>query len=83
MNILNSQENPNSININWAKLNGLLWKPALLKMVLEDKTIKENDIVVYSDINVSRYQNYLKNLEILPKLVKRNLKKSIMLARFF
>lgn len=77
-----SKENPNSININWAKLNGLLWKPALLKMVLEDKTIKENDIVVYSDINVSRYQNYLKNLEILPKLVKRKLKKkSIMLCQ--
>ena len=77
-----SNENPNSININWAKLNGLLWKPALLKMVLEDKTIKENDIVVYSDINVSRYQNYLKNLEILPKLVKRKLKKkSIMLCQ--
>ncbi|WP_288245995.1 hypothetical protein [uncultured Prochlorococcus sp.] len=77
-----SKENPNSININWAKLNGLLWKPALLKMVLEDKTIRENDIVVYSDINVSRYQNYLKNLEILPKLVKRKLKKkSIMLCQ--
>ena len=77
-----SKENPNSININWAKLNGLLWKPALLKMVLEDKTIKENDIIVYSDINVSRYQNYLKNLEILPKLVKRKLKKkSIMLCQ--
>ena len=77
-----SKENPNSININWAKLNGLLWKPALLKMVLEDKTIKENDIVVYSDINISRYQNYLKNLEILPKLVKRKLKKkSIMLCQ--
>ena len=77
-----SKENPNSININWAKLNGLLWKPALLKMVLEDNTIKENDIVVYSDINVSRYQNYLKNLEILPKLVKRKLKKkSIMLCQ--
>ena len=77
-----SKENPNSININWAKLNGLLWKPALLKMVLEDKTIKENDIVVYSDINVSRYQNYLKNLEILPQLVKRKLKKkSIMLCQ--
>ena len=77
-----SKDNPNSININWAKLNGLLWKPALLKMVLEDKTIKENDIVVYSDINVSRYQNYLKNLEILPKLVKRKLKKkSIMLCQ--
>ena len=77
-----SKENPNSININWAKLNGLLWKPALLKMVLEDKTIKENDIVVYSDINVSRYQNYLKNLEILPKLVKSKLKKkSIMLCQ--
>ncbi len=77
-----SKENPNSINKNWAKLNGLLWKPALLKMVLEDKTIKENDIVVYSDINVSRYQNYLKNLEILPKLVKRKLKKkSIMLCQ--
>ena len=77
-----SKENPNSININWAKLNGLLWKPALLKMVLEDKTIKENDIIVYSDINVSRYQNYLKNLEILPQLVKRKLKKkSIMLCQ--
>ena len=77
-----SKDNPNSININWAKLNGLLWKPALLKMVLEDKTIKENDIVVYSDINVSRYQNYLKNLEILPQLVKRKLKKkSIMLCQ--
>ena len=77
-----SKENPNSININWAKLNGLLWKPALLKMVLEDNTLKENDIVVYSDINVSRYQNYLKNLEILPKLVKRKLKKkSIMLCQ--
>ena len=77
-----SKDNPNSININWAKLNGLLWKPALLKMVLEDKTIKENDIIVYSDINVSRYQNYLKNLEILPKLVKRKLKKkSIMLCQ--
>ena len=77
-----SKENPNSININWAKLNGLLWKPALLKMVLEDKTIKEKDIIVYSDINVSRYQNYLKNLEILPKLVKRKLKKkSIMLCQ--
>ena len=77
-----SKENPNSININWAKLNGLLWKPALLKMVLEDKTIRENDIVVYSDINVRRYQNYLKNLEILPKLVKRKLKKkSIMLCQ--
>ena len=77
-----SKENPNSININWAKLNGLLWKPALLKMVLEDKTIRENDIVVYSDINVSRYQNYLKNLEILPQLVKRKLKKkSIMLCQ--
>jgi len=77
-----AKENPNSININWAKLNGLLWKPALLKMVLEDKTIRENDIVVYSDINVSRYQNYLKNLEILPKLVKRKLKKkSIMLCQ--
>ena len=77
-----SKENPSSININWAKLNGLLWKPALIKMVLEDKTIRENDIVIYSDINVSRYQNYLKNLEILPKLVKRKLKKkSIMLCQ--
>ena len=49
------------INLNWAKLNGLLWKPNLIKMVLNQDSIKNEDIVVYHDVNLFKYKVYKKN----------------------
>ena len=61
------------INLNWAATNGFLWKPALIKLVLNKSFILENDILIYHDFNIKKYPDHLERILQLPNHVRKKL----------
>jgi hypothetical protein len=68
-------------NKNWAALNFLLWKPLLIQDVIQNNSkIKSGDIVLYHDINIERYPEYLHGMHKWKKIINQKMKnKSILL----
>lgn len=66
---------------NWAAMNFLLWKPALISYLLNQKNqFSNNDIIFYHDVNVTRYPEYLSGIKEWPLYVKKEMaNKSILL----
>ena len=68
-------------NENWAALNFLQWKPMLIyEQLVNSEKIKFGDIIFYHDVNVTKYPEYLINIEDWPKFLSSKMKgKSILL----
>lgn len=76
---LESKQNINTKNENWAKLNFSLWKPHLIYYILQQKNLKENSIIIFHDINLTKYPAYKHNLKASKNLFSKSLKnKSIV-----
>jgi hypothetical protein len=78
---LNHNRSSFAWNENWAALNFLQWKPALIyEELMNSKNINFGDILFYHDVNVTKYPEYLKNIEKWPKFLLSNMRnKSILL----
>lgn len=70
-------------NKNWAKFNNMLWKPELIvEELLNNKNIREGDIIFYHDVDINKYPVYLKQLKFLKQYINKSMsKKSILLFR--
>tara|TARA_B100000242_G_scaffold66184_1_gene41001 strand:+ start:11730 stop:12662 length:933 start_codon:yes stop_codon:yes gene_type:complete len=80
--IVDTYEGKGSINKNWIKLNSLLWKPAIIMETLNNKDIPNDSIIIYHDIDTTKYPFYLKNFDNLKKNFFEELKNnSIALCR--
>jgi hypothetical protein len=72
---IESKQRPGSINIPWANLNCLLWKPAIMSAMLsEDSEIEEDSIIIYHDIDYQKYPMYKKNFAEVGPFVKNTIK---------
>ena len=71
---LSSNQIIESKNDHWAKLNFSLWKPYLIHEVLKMKNIYTNSIVIFHDINLTKYPQYELNLLNSKKLFTKLLK---------
>ena len=60
---------------NWAALNFLLWKPALIDHLLNhSNSISQDDIIFYHDVNTTRYPEYLNGIKNWKLYVQKELK---------
>jgi len=50
-------------NPGWAKVGFLMWKPQVIKRLLNSDEIEMGDIVLYHDVNCRAYPNYILNCE--------------------
>ncbi len=71
---ISSKQKSSTKNINWARLNFSLWKPSLLFEVLNRKDIKEGSIVIFHDINLKKYPQYILNIKNSKNFFLKNLK---------
>lgn len=62
-------------NIAWAKIGFLMWKPFLLREVLNSDKLKEGDILFYHDVDFHKFPNYVENPSRWRSLAKNVLDK--------
>lgn len=61
-------------NINWAALNFLLWKPALIAHVLKhDERIAYGDIIFYHDVDLKKYPSYKYDIKSWGNFIKEKM----------
>jgi hypothetical protein len=61
-------------NENWAALNFLLWKPALINYVLKhDDRIQYGDTVFYHDVDIKKYPAYLYDIKKWQTYIKNKI----------
>lgn len=61
---VNSSQRADSINLNWIKLNSLLFKPAILLSLLAlDSGIDEDSIILFHDIDIEKYPVYKSSIQ--------------------
>jgi len=67
-------------NTHWAALNFQLWKPKLIQDLLNSSSIEEDEILLYHDINFSKYPEYLSQIHRWNDYFKKKFsKRSIIL----
>lgn len=59
-------------NEDWARIGNLLWKPRLLSELSRDHL--EGDIVMYHDVNLEKYPEYLRNVDRWSSFVTKALR---------